>query len=178
VTHTDSQGRALPPEDAGELETLIGFLEFQRATFDWKSSGLDEVGLNTSVAPSAMTLGGLMKHLAFVEEHWFSYRLFHEGPNPPWDTVDWSADRDWDWHSASENSPKQLRALWQQSIERSRTNLARALADGGLDFQVRLARENDAPNLRWVLCHMVEEYARHNGHADYLREAVDGVIGE
>jgi hypothetical protein len=93
--------------------------------------------------------------------------------------VDWKADPDWDWHSAAEDTPEQLHTLWQDTVARSRSLVAEALADGGLE---RLARRTDsggeAPSLRWILVHLVEEYARHNGHADLLRESVDGLTGE
>jgi len=126
-----------------------------------------------------MTLGGLLKHLAYVEDNWFSRSLYGRDPAPPWDTVDWKADRDWDWHSAAEDTPEQLHALWLEAVARSRVLVQEALADGGLD---RLARrtwpDGGAPSLRWILVHMIEEYARHNGHADLLRESVDGLVGE
>ena len=81
-----------------------------------------------------------------------------------------TADRDWDWHSAAEDSPDQLRALWQDAVDRSRALVAEALADGGLDqLAQRTWPDGRAPSLRWILVHMIEEYARHNGHADLLR---------
>jgi len=92
--------------------------------------------------------------------------------------VDWDADPDWEWHSATDDSPEKLRALWQRFVEQSRANVAEALSVGDLDQQVRDSRPGDSPNLRWVIGHMIEEYARHNGHADLLRESVDGKTGE
>jgi uncharacterized damage-inducible protein DinB len=178
VTHIDEHGRPFPPEDAGEIDTLNGFLDYQRATFEWKCRGLDAEGLNKTLGPSSMTLGGLMKHLALVEEHWFSNRLWDREQWPPWSDVDWEADRDWEWHSAAKDSPEELLALWKRYVDQSRSNVAEALAAGTLDQQTRNVRPNDAPNLRWILVHMIEEYARHNGHADLLREAVDGSTGE
>jgi uncharacterized damage-inducible protein DinB len=179
MTDLDEQGRPEPPLASDETATLLGFLEYHRATLAWKCSGLDAAGLAATVAPSSMTLGGMLKHLALVEEIWCSYRLHGHDPAPPWDTVDWKADPDWDWHSAAEDSPEQLVAIWQDAVARSRTLVAEALADGGLD---RLARrgwpDGRVPSLRWILFHLVEEYARHNGHADLLRESVDGLTGE
>src|SRR5262249_26427353 len=176
VTVLDEQGRPEPPLAADETATIVGFLEYQRATLAWKCSGLDTAGLRATVGPSSMTLGGMLKHLAYVEEGWFSRRLHGRDPQPPWDTVDWKADPDWDWHSAAEDSPEQLRTLWQDAVARSRSLVAEALADGGLE---QLARrtwpDGRAPSLRWILLHMIEEYARHNGHADLLRESVDGL---
>jgi uncharacterized damage-inducible protein DinB len=179
MTNLDEQGRPEPPLAADETATLLGFLEFQRATLAWKCAGLDAAGLRTTVAASSMTLGGLLKHLAYVEDLWCSRWLHGRDRQPPWDTVDWDADPDWDWHSAAEDSPEQLHALWQDTVARSRSLVTEALADGGLE---RLARrtwpDGRAPSLRWILVHLVEEYARHNGHADLLRESVDGLTGE
>ena len=177
-TVIDEQGRPEPPPAAGELDTLLGFLEFQRATLTWKAGGLDKAGLRTRVGVSTMTLGGILTHLAWVEDYWFSYRLFGRRP-AQWDTVDSDADPDWDWHSADQLSPDEIHSIWQASVECSRELVAEALADGGLD---RLCAQpwpdGTAPSLRWIVVHMIEEYARHNGHADLLRESVDGETGE
>jgi uncharacterized damage-inducible protein DinB len=179
MTDLDEHGRPEPPLAGGETDTLLGFLDFQRATLAWKCSGLDAAGLNATVGPSSMTLGGMLKHLAYVEDSWFSRWLHGNERRPPWDTVDWAADPDWDWHSAAEDTPEQLRAMWQDAVDRSRSLVAEALADGGPE---RLARrtwpDGRAPSLRWILVHMIEEYSRHNGHADLLRESVDGLTGE
>jgi uncharacterized damage-inducible protein DinB len=179
MSDLDEHGRPEPPLAGDETATLLGFLEFQRATLAWKCRGLDAAGLRATVGASTMTLGGMLKHLALVEESWSSRSLFGRDLQPPWDTVDWKADRDWDWHSAADDSPEQLRALWQDAVARSRALVDEALADGGLD---RLARrtwpDGRAPSLRWILVHLIEEYARHNGHADLIRESVDGLVGE
>jgi hypothetical protein len=93
--------------------------------------------------------------------------------------VDWSADPDWDWHSAADDTPEQLLALWSDAVTRSRSLVADALAEGGLDRQAKRAwPDGRSPSLRWILCHLIEEYARHNGHADLIREYVDGSTGE
>jgi uncharacterized damage-inducible protein DinB len=179
VIQLDDQGRPEPPLAADEAATVIGFLEFQRATLAWKCAGLDAVGLAAKVGASPMTLGGLLKHLAYVEDLWFSRWLHGRDPEPPWHAVDWTTDPDWDWLSAADDTPEQLRSLWQEAVDRSRTLVTEALADGGLD---RLAKrpwgDDGTPSLRWILVHMVEEYSRHNGHADLLRESVDGLTGE
>jgi uncharacterized damage-inducible protein DinB len=179
VTGTDEHGRPEPPIDGDELRTLAGFLDYQRATLAWKCRGLDGAGLTATVGASTMTLGGLLKHLAYVEDDWFTFRLLGRERSAPWNTVDWAADYDWDWHSAADDEPEQLFALWDEAVGRSRANLAEALADGGLIRPVdRPWRDGRAPSVRWVLTHMIEEYARHNGHADLLRESVDGSTGE
>jgi uncharacterized damage-inducible protein DinB len=179
VTDVDEQGRPEPPLAADETGTLLGFLDYQRATFAWKSGGLDGAGLQAKIAVSPMTLGGMLKHLAYVEDWWFSRFLHDRDPEPPWDTVDWEADHDWDWHSAAADTPEQLRALWQDAVVRSRSMTAEALADGGMEILARRTwPDGRAPSLRWIVCHMIEEYARHNGHADLIRESVDGLTGE
>ncbi|GIG20323.1 mini-circle protein [Cellulomonas chitinilytica] len=179
MTDVDEQGRPEPPLTDDEVGTLVGFLDFQRATLRWKTDGLDAAGLSATTAASTMTLGGLLKHLAYVEDHWFSRSLRGREPHAPWDGVDWQADEDWDWHSAALDSPAELRALWQASVDRSRAAVSEALAEGGPDqLALRRWRDGRSPSLRWILCHMIEEYARHNGHADLLRESVDGSTGE
>jgi uncharacterized damage-inducible protein DinB len=126
-----------------------------------------------------MTLGGMLKHLAYVEDLWFSRSLHGRDPEHPWDTADWKADPDWDWHSAADDTPEQVHALWQEAVARSRALVAEALADGGLDQPAcRTWPDGRAPSLRWILCHMIEEYARHNGHADLIRESIDGLTRE
>ena len=179
MTDLDEHGRPEPPIAGDEIATLLGFLDYQRATLAWKCSGLDRPGLQATVGASTITLGGLLKHLAYVEDYWFSQRLHGQDRRPPWDTVDWKADPDWDWHSAAQDSPEQLLSLWQAAVDRSRSLAAEALADEGLDRLARRAwNDGRAPSLRWILVHMIEEYARHNGHADLLRESVDGLTGE
>jgi uncharacterized damage-inducible protein DinB len=180
MTNLDEQGRPEPPLAGDETATLLGFLDYQRATLAWKCSGLDAAGLQATVGASSMTLGGMLKHLAYVEDLWCSRRLHGRDPAPPWDTVDWKADPDWDWHSAAEDSPEQLHTLWRDALARSRSLVTEALADGGLARRAAWIDDwyGEAPSLRWILVHLVEEYARHNGHADLLRESVDGLVGE
>ena len=176
---TDEQGRTEPPADGDETATLLGFLDYQRATLAWKVSGLDAAGLRATTAASTMTLGGLLKHLALVEDHWFSRFLHGAESAAPWDAVDWDADPDWEWRTAAEDSPEQLIGLWQDFVERSRVLTADALAEGGLDrASQRTWADGRTPNLRWIVVHMIEEYARHIGHADLLRESIDGATGE
>jgi uncharacterized damage-inducible protein DinB len=179
MTDLDEQGRPEPPLAGDETASLLGFLEFQRATLAWKCAELDTAGMQATVGVSAMTLGGMLKHLSFVEDWWCSRWLHGRDPQPPWDGVDWDADPDWDWRSAATDTPEQLRRRWEETVARSRSSVAEALADGGLDRPARRTwPDGRAPSLRWILLHLVEEYARHNGHADLLRESVDGLTGE
>lgn len=175
-----ADARTDPPLAADEVTTLRGFLDFHRDTMRWKTAGLGTAELAATLAPSTMTLGGMLKHLAYVESQWFSVVLRGEPIMAPFDTADWSADRDWDWHSAARDTPQQLRTLFDRAVAASDAVLDTALAEGGLDQPtVRADRHTgERWNLRWVLVHMIEEYARHNGHADLLREAIDGSVGE
>lgn len=166
-----------PPVAGSEEEHLAGSLERLRTTFRWKADGLDAVGLATRVGESSMTLGGLLKHLALVEDHYFQVRLRGLSFGPPWDGADFEDDPDWEWHSAADDSPADLYALYDAAVGRSRDALSEALADGGLDQPV--SRDwSTPPSLRRMLCDLIEEYGRHTGHADLLREAVDGRTGE
>ena len=168
-----------PPVAGTEVETLLGALERQRGYLAWKCGNLNSTGLRATLGPSAVTLGGLLKHMALVEDDWFSVKLYGRDPHRPWDTVDWEADRDWDWHSAAGDSPAELVSLWQEAVGRSRSLVADALADGGLDQPAAFAwRDGRTPSLRRMIMDMVEEYARHVGHADLIRESVDGLVGE
>ena len=179
MVNTDEQGPPEPPVAGDETATLLGSLERQRATLAWKCGGLDASGMSATVGSSTITLGGLLKHLAHVEDDYFCGRLLGRDPQPPWDEVDWDADPDWDWHSAAEDPPQQLMTLWREAVARSRSVVAEALAHGGLD---QLARrtwpDGRAPSLRRILIDLIEKYARHVGHADLIRESVDGLVGE
>jgi uncharacterized damage-inducible protein DinB len=174
VTRTDDHGRPEPPLDGDERATLVGFLDYQRATFAWKTRGLTDEQLRVALPPTSMTLGGMLRHLASVEDYWFT-RVIAEQPMPePWASVDWDADPDWDWHPAGETGDA-LRALWQERCDRSRAILDQ-VADLGDTHPAWNGQGR--PSVRWVLTHMVEEYARHNGHADLIRESLDGETGE
>jgi Protein of unknown function (DUF664) len=163
--------RHVDPSDAGDqLPTLLGFLERQRATLAWKCAGLDDAGLRASHPPSSMTLGGVLKHLARFEDDMSTEWLRGEPQLAPWNAVDWAADPAWDWRTAREDTAVDLYARWQQAVDRCRALVAAAIASDG-------ERPAEAPSLSYILVNMIEEYARHNGHADLLREAIDGLVG-
>jgi uncharacterized damage-inducible protein DinB len=179
VTDYDEQGRPEPPLAGDDAATLQGFLDFQRATLAWRCTALSDEQLRATLPPSPLTLGGMLKHLAYVEDAWFS-RVVAEAPIPePWASVDWKADMDWDWNSAATDSGDVLRDLWSARVTASREVVAKQFADHGsaaLD-RTHPARIGEV-SLRWVLTHMIEEYARHNGQADLIRESIDGETGE
>ena len=170
-----------PPLVSDEATSLRAWLDFHRATLRLKADGLTQAQLAQRLPPSELTLGGLVKHMALVESSWLS-RVFLGRPLiAPFDTVDWEADEDWDFHSAAQDTPEELAALHDASIAASDAVLGDALADGeGLDrLSVKPGRRTGTHfDLRWILMHLVEEYARHNGHADLLRESIDGRTGD
>ncbi|GAB2746008.1 mycothiol transferase [Nocardioides pakistanensis] len=168
-----------PPTAGTEVEHLVGALDRLRTTFRWKADDLDATGLQLRVGASTLTLAGLLKHLALVETLTFTYKLHGTAPDSPWRDVDWDATPGWDFTSAAEDSPEQLYALWDDAVDRSRGRLDAALADGGLDRPSNLAWPDGTRfSLRRLVCDLIEEYGRHTGHADLLREAVDGRVGE
>ncbi|HTZ42423.1 MAG TPA: DUF664 domain-containing protein [Jatrophihabitans sp.] len=168
-----------PPLAGTEAQQLFGALDRLRATFRWKADGLDAVGLQHRIGASTLTLGGLLKHLAFVEDFQSTRKLSGVAPGEPWQSVDWDADPDWEFNSAADDSPDQLYALWDAAVGRCRARFDAALADGGLDQPVHLSwTDGRHASLRRLVCDLVEEYGRHTGHADLLREAVDGRTGE
>lgn len=170
------EGRWEPPVAGDEEATLLGFLERQRATFAWKSGDLDAAALRATFGSSTMTLGGMLKHLARFEDDMSSEWLQGQGQLPPWNAVDWDTDPTWDWRTAADDSPDQLYALWRDAVARSRALFAAALADGEAG-QRPGGPNSPLPSLRYILLNMIEEYARHNGHADLIREAIDGRVG-
>jgi len=179
VVTIDDFGRPEPEPAVGEVETLLGFLDYQRATLKWKCKRVDAAGLSTKIAASSITLGGLLKHMAFVENECFARWLPDNERLEPWRSIDWSAQPDWEWETAANDSPAALIGQWLEAVDLSRSITKEALANGGLEQLAKRKWPNgDAPSLRWILVHMIEEYARHNGHADLLREFVDGETGE
>jgi uncharacterized damage-inducible protein DinB len=175
----DDNGRPEPPIAADEIATLLGFLDYQRATLEWKCAGLDEKGFRATTSASTMTLGGMLKHMALVEDSWFSRWLHGRDRHTTWEAADWETDPDWEWTTAAQESPDDLRALWRDATARSRSLVQEALTKGGLEqLAQRSWPDGRSPSLRWILVHMIEEYARHNGHADLLRESIDGETGE
>ena len=165
---------------AGEEEMLVFALDRSRATFAWKSGGLDAEALNKAHPPSTMTLASLIKHLAWVDD-WTAVRLHgrvQEMP-APWRSVDWDADPEYPWRTAADDSPDELYRLWSEAAARCRAAVSEVIADGGLDRPVRFTFDPSwTPNARRILVDLHDEYARHVGHADLFRESVDGLVGE
>ena len=179
MSESSSSGelRPDPPQDGDEAATLLGFLDYQRATLAWKCERLGDGDLRSRLHPTTMSLAGLLRHTARVEDYWFTEVVDEKARPAPWDTEEWDAE----WKRALGFSGSELRALWDERVERSRAVVAAELAQFGHDA---LGRSHPAwggqgrVSLRWVLVHMIEEYARHNGHADLLRQSIDGETGE
>src|SRR4051794_20833919 len=171
--------QSAPSATSSEAESLLSVLERNRRTFAWKTSGLDEKGLRATAAASSMTLGGLVKHVALVEADWLAVKLAGHEYGAPWDAVDFDADPDWEWRTGTLDPPADVYALWRDAVERSRELVAEVLEERGLDGPASFTwPDGRTPTVRAMLLDMVEEYARHTGHADLLREAVDGRVGE
>jgi uncharacterized protein DUF664 len=168
-----------PSAPPAEAESLLSVLERNRRTFAWKTAGLDAEGLSATTAASTMTLGGLIKHVALVEADWLAVKLAGEEYGPPWDGVDFDADPSWDWRTGAQDAPDDVYAIWRDAVARSRELVPRVIGARGLDGPASYTWPNGrTPTVRAMILDMVEEYARHTGHADILREAVDGRVGE
>jgi len=176
---TDADCPWEPPLAGTEAEQLTGALDRLRATFRWKTDDLDVAGLQKRIGASTLTLGSLLKHLAVVEDHIFGTKLSGLPMTTTWDTSAWDDEYEWPFTSAADDAPDELYATWDAAVERSRARLTAALTAGGLDQPVHIADgEGRHPSLRRLVCDAIEEYGRHTGHADLLREAVDGRVGE
>jgi hypothetical protein len=168
-----------PPYSATAAVSLIAALDRQRTTFRWKADGLTTDGLNVRIGASSLTIGGLIKHLTRVEDVHFTWDVSGSAPSEPWRSVDWDATPDWDFESAASDTPEELYAGYDAAVARSRQILTDRLAQSDLEQPIAMGeRAGVAFSLGRLVADMVEEYGRHTGHADLLREAVDGRIGE
>ncbi|SRR5579884_116425 len=167
--------RRFPPLSGSERDVLNGFLDYQRDTLEWKCSGLTGDQLKERVVPpSPMTLLGLLRHMTEVEYFWFEdillnrqdhFRLYSPLPDKP----------DGDWQDLDSHTPEEVLSSWKEACAVARQNAA---AMEGLDSPAAREWDGQPVMLRWILAHMIEEYARHNGHADLFREGIDGETGE
>ena len=167
--------RVDPPWAGDEKQTLLAFLRYHRATLRMKCAGLTpEQLVRRSAQPSTMCLLGLVRHLSKVEAAWLRSRFDGEDVTLPYST-DEHPNADFDVFVADDRSVAEAWAVYDEQVAR-----ADAIVEAGeLDAIARRpTRQGDLPSLRWILVHLIEEYARHNGHADLLREAIDGATGE
>ena len=150
----------------------------ERATFRWKADGLDPDGLALRVGASALTLGGLLNHLALVEDLYSAHHLSGAELDPRWDE-DHLEERWEEIFQRPNGSPGELYARYDAAVALSRQRFAEAIADGGIGQPVYIGVPGVGnASLRRLLFDLLEEYGRHTGHADLLREAVDGRVGE
>jgi uncharacterized damage-inducible protein DinB len=168
--------RPEPESTGGELQQLCAFLDYQRATLLWKAEGLDAEQFRRPHPPSTLTLAGLLYHLALVEESWFEVRFSGLPTREPWIGVDWKADPDFEFRTATELDPDDVRQRYRDACARSREVVGRAESLDGISVQAW--PDGRHFDLRWLLLHMIEETARHAGHADLIRESIDGQTGE
>ncbi len=168
-----------PPLAGTEAEHLLGALDRLRTHLPLEGRRPRRAGLRHRTGVSALTLGGLLKHLALLEDYYTTTKLRGEPMGEPWASSGHDGSEDWEFTSAAGDSAEQLYTVWDEAVARSRARIAAAVADGGLDQLVHAADDHgNRASLRRLLCDLVEEYGRHMGHADLLREAVDGVVGE
>jgi uncharacterized damage-inducible protein DinB len=168
--------RTDPPDSGPELVALTAFLDYQRETMLQKTDGLTREQLAQPLPPSSLTLAGLLNHLARVEDVWFRVR-FAGLPEADWRAgVDPAVDPDWDFRTAPDVDPDVLRARYRSACDAGRAVVEQARDLDQLSVLPR--RDGGQVDLRWILIHMIEETARHAGHADLLREAIDGAVGE
>ena len=165
-----------PGRHSDERTMLIEFLEFHRATFRSKVVGLTTEQAKAQHPPTTLTLARLTKHLAYVETTWW-HRVSGDPKPDPWSSAPFLDDPDWDLHSADDDEIATLIDLYDEAVHRGRQTLdSLATLDHESALPNRVA--GDTFTVRWVLLHLIEETARHNGHADLLREAIDGSVGE
>ncbi|MET9321655.1 DinB family protein [Streptomyces sp. NPDC003038] len=163
--------RVGPPLTGDERETLRAYLDYHRATLAWKCEGLtDEELRRRSMPPSTLSLLGLVRHMAEVERHWFRRTLAGEDLSHVWsDTHDFQAAYD-----VSGSSRAEAFTAWEAEVAHARRIEAAAES---LEVTAYVASWKQEASLRLVMLHLIHEYARHSGHADFLREAIDGVTG-
>ena len=169
--------RQLPPEvrNADERTTLLAMLDYYRTVLARKVAGLDPDQLQATVGASTLTLGKLVRHMALVENIWFWNRFAGRPPREPWASAAWDDDPDWEMTTAAGATADELLALYDREVDDARAIVA---ATASLDTEAPEPGREGPYNLRWILVHMIEEYARHCGHADLIRESIDGAVGD
>ena len=159
-----------------ERESLGQYLDYQRETILLKTDGLTKEQLGQRIPTSDLTLAGILYHLALNEEGWFEVDFLGHEYREDFHGIDWDADPNYEFRTALEKEPDWLRRRYRDACNRARQVTAAA---DSLDEVSVSTRVGGKPfTLRWVMLHLIEETARHAGHADLLREAIDGAVGE
>ena len=168
-----------PPFAGTETEHLLGSLDRLRATFRWKADALDAQQLRTPMPSSSLTVGGLLKHLAVQEDYASAVKVAGGDMPSMWDDNGWDGDDDWEFTSAAQQSPAELYAMYDGAVDRCRAVISAAVDDRGLDGDSGVTIDDGTKaSVRRILFDLLEEYGRHTGHLDLVREAVDGLTGE
>lgn len=157
----------------GDEPTLLtAFLDYYRAALIERSDGLSDDQMHQALAPSTLTMSRLIGHMCLVEQIWFQHRFAGERQRDPWGSLDYDADFDAEMTLAQTMSRSDLLAEFADCVADSQR---RTSAAGGLDvLSAGVSGDGEHWNLRWILIHMIEEYARHCGHADFIRQSIDG----
>jgi hypothetical protein len=162
---TETQREPVPRNDGGELDTALAFLTFARACVIKKLDGLDEEQVRRVLVPSGTSLLGLVRHLTDAERFWFGYHLTGIGSEPDWDAG---------MGASPDVTRDEVIAGYREAIADSDAVIQRI---GDLTARSALPVDDEPRTLRWVVAHMTSETARHAGHADILREQIDGTTG-
>lgn len=168
-----------PPFAGTETEHVLGALDRLRATFRWKADSLDAEQIHATVGRSTLSAGGLLKHLAVQEDYAAFVKIAGEPMPPVWDDNDWDDDQDWEFSSSVAQSPDDLYTLYDDALARARAVVRRALDERGIADESAVTLEDGTrAGIRRILFDLLEEYGRHTGHMDLIREGLDGRVGE
>lgn len=165
-----------PSPSGTEYDLLLEYLDYQRETVLQKTEGLSLAQLVTRHPPSELTLAGILYHLTLVEENWMEVRFAGLADREPWISVDWDNDPNFEFRTAEQLEPDLLTSRYREAFVRVRSVVE--AADNLEQMSVQPLGNGERFSLRWILLHLIEETARHAGHADFLREAIDGEVGE
>jgi hypothetical protein len=161
-------------DTGSEVELLEALLDVQREALLAKTAGLDRARFDQAQPPSSLTLGGLLYHLSLPEEDWMEIHFAGQPDRPPFADAGWTSDPDWQFRAPVDLGPDELRERYRDACSRSRAVVREAT---GPEQTSQKPVRGEHFTLRWVLLHLIEETARHAGHADLLREAIDGQVG-
>jgi hypothetical protein len=168
-----------PPFAGTEAEHVLGSLDRLRATFRWKADGLDADQIHATLPSATLTVGGLLKHMAVQEDYAAAVKIAGRSMPSVWDDNGWDGDNDWEFTSAVQQAPGELYATYDEAVERARESVRATLEERGLGGDSAVALEDGSmASIRRVLFDLLEEYGRHTGHMDLVREGIDGRVGE
>lgn len=166
-----------PPFSGSESEHLIGMLNRLRATFRWKADGLTIQQLCRTIPSSQLTMGALLRYLAVCEDDIFAWKIGGERPEAR-SAIPEDADEDWQFTVFPEDTAEELYRVYDEAVARSQKRWAAIVMQGRLDSPASLSFGDIHPSVRRFVCDLIEEYGRHTGHADLIRESIDGRVGE